>query len=508
MQNNLRLLVVSFIFMLFFPSISAFAVDDSLFYTPYSYTVGKAPWGVVVARLDASQDTFVDLAVSNSESDSVTILKNNGNGTFTKLGNYPAGPTPRGIFAAKLVGNDDYVDLVVANYESTGTVKVLKNQGNNSFIIVQTCTTKSLPYSVHAADLDLDGDNDLAIGNFGLYSGQPGSITIYRNNNGTFGNRQDDNTKGRPFQIVAAKLLVGTSGNPDNYPEIAVAGYLFTTASDCACINVFRNKGDTANFFDTTSANRLSYYGHQQYSIFAADLDGDSDNDLVTAAGQEDAVNIFKNLADTAFAERFPYPVGDFPFSVFAADLDGDGDKDLTTANTVSGDVSVLINMNDTAGTFDSLQHYPAGGFEPYAVYAFLSHDFSGDTKLDLAVTNEDTNTVSILWNLMSYWPPAESGSYRRGDADDDGDIDTTDYNRLTNYIFGKSGWPPCICNDNRCWLYKCEKFRGDWNGDGNVNLTDILRCSNYLNENFNPGGRWTPIIRDQDEAWKPLKPQ
>lgn len=519
MQNNLKFLVVSFIFLSFFPPISAFAVSDSLFYTPQSYTTGKGPWGVVAARLDASQDTFIDLAVANSKSDSVTILKNNGNGLFTKLGNFPAGSKPTGIFAAKLVGNDNYVDVVVANNVNPGKATVLKNLGNNTFVIHSTLNTGPLPFSVCAADLDLDNDNDLAIANWAAgYT--LGSITIYRYNHYTdsFYDSSSYRTTGNPYSIVAAKLLVNPQNQPDDFPELAVAVGAHQTGS-IASVNIFRNKGDTTMpLFDTTSTNRLiRQTTSHPYTIYAANLDTDEDIDLVTADGQADKVSVFKNLADTSFGQKETYVIGPgsadpdfaYPWGVFAADLDGDGDKDIATANVHVGNASVLINMNDNPGYFDSLQYYPTGGFEPYAVYAFISGDFGGssDNSFDLVVTAEDSNFVSVLWNLKPYWVCTGI----RGDADNDGDIDATDKDRLTNYIFGQSGWPPCPCNDNRCWLYNCEKFRGDWNGDGSVNISDIYRCNNYLNENFNPGGRFTPLIRDNDtldHICDPLKPQ
>ena len=47
------------------------------------------------------------------------------------------------------------------------------------------------------------------------------------------------------------------------------------------------------------------------------------------------------------------------PRSVFAADLDGDGDQDLAVANYGSNNVSVLKNNGD--GTFASAVNYATG---------------------------------------------------------------------------------------------------------------------------------------------------
>ena len=61
-------------------------------------------------------------------------------------------------------------------------------------------------------------------------------------------------------------------------------------------------------------------------------------------------------LAGNAFAfeplfhARIDYGAGHSPYSVFAADLDGDGDNDLTVANCSSDDISILINLSNPTG--------------------------------------------------------------------------------------------------------------------------------------------------------------
>jgi hypothetical protein len=63
--------------------------------------------------------------VANLGSDNVSVLKNDGDGTFAPPVNYPAGDSPYSIFVANLDGDDD-ADLAVANYVSY-TVSVLMN---------------------------------------------------------------------------------------------------------------------------------------------------------------------------------------------------------------------------------------------------------------------------------------------------------------------------------------------------------------------------------------------
>ncbi|MCJ7783849.1 MAG: C1 family peptidase, partial [Desulfobacterales bacterium] len=81
------------------------------------------------------------------------------------------------------------------------------------------------------------------------------------------------------------------------------------------------------------------FYGKIDYgagasprSPFFADLDGDSDLDLVVTNGDM-KVSILKNNGNGTFQAPVKYGVGYDPHSVFCADLDGDGDLDLAVAN-------------------------------------------------------------------------------------------------------------------------------------------------------------------------------
>src|SRR4030067_3546001 len=110
----------------------------------------------------------------------------------------------------------------------------------------------------------------------------------------------------------------------------------------------------------------ISYdVGETPYSVFASDLDGDGDFDLVTANASLgiNTVSILKNNGNGTFAAKVDYGTGSRPFSVIASDLDGDGDKYLVTANIgnyiTTSTVSVLKNNGD--GTFAPKINYGAG---------------------------------------------------------------------------------------------------------------------------------------------------
>ncbi|MBL8746185.1 MAG: VCBS repeat-containing protein [Phycisphaerae bacterium] len=135
------------------------------------YGLGGGPASVAIADLDADGDN--DLAVANFTSDNVSVLKNNGNGTFAAHVTYAAGSLPDSVAIADLDADGD-MDLAVANANSNN-VSVLKNNGDGTFSAHVPYGVGSSPRSVAIADLDGNTSPDLAVAN---YSGNNVSILI------------------------------------------------------------------------------------------------------------------------------------------------------------------------------------------------------------------------------------------------------------------------------------------------------------------------------------------
>jgi hypothetical protein len=76
---------------------------------------------------------------------------------------------------------------------------------------------------------------------------------------------------------------------------------------------------------------------------------------------------------------------------VIVGDFNGDGKLDLAVMNRKSNTVSILLGNGN--GTFEKQVAYPAGT----SPISGATADFNGDGKLDLAIANEDSRTISIL---------------------------------------------------------------------------------------------------------------
>jgi phospholipase C len=82
---------------------------------------------------------------------------------------------------------------------------------------------------------------------------------------------------------------------------------------------------------------------------------------------------------------------GSSPHGVIAADFDGNGRLDLAVVNSGSNTLTILLGTG--SGTFTQASS-PITGSTPVAV---ASGDFNQDGKLDLVVANSGDNTVSVL---------------------------------------------------------------------------------------------------------------
>ena len=336
---------------------------------------------------------------------------------FIHDSDYVAGDRPQSVFSADLDDDGDN-DLAVANYNSDN-VSILLNSGDGKYQEAVNYEVGNEPASVFSADLDGDNDEDLAIAN---YNSNNISI-LFNNGNGTFQTPMNYGVGSGPSSVFASDL----DGDGDN--DLAATNYNSNTFS------ILENLGDGT--FQFAANYTVGYY---PTSVYACDFDGDEDNDLSVSIGYDDKVAILKNNGDGTFQSPVNYAVGHVPFSVFASDLENDGDMDIAVVNASSDNVSILKNNGD--GTFLPKVNYYAGE-GPISVFA---SDFDGDGYYDLAVatiSNPITDSISILLNNgngtfqipVRYIVGQGSCSVFATDLDDDGDMDIAATNGSSDNI-------------------------------------------------------------------------
>jgi flagellin-like hook-associated protein FlgL len=126
-------------------------------------------------------------------------------------------------------------------------------------------------------------------------------------------------------------------------------------------------------------------------SVFAADLNGDGNLDLIIANSGDNSVTIALGNGNGTFNSETQVGTGNNSSSAIAYDLNGDGKIDLISSDTGDGTISILLGNGN--GTFIARATTSSGAQPGY----LRSSDLNGDGKLDLVTANSSTNTGSIL---------------------------------------------------------------------------------------------------------------
>ncbi|MCE9538982.1 MAG: T9SS type A sorting domain-containing protein [Bacteroidetes bacterium] len=129
------------------------------------------------------------------------------------------------------------------------------------------------------------------------------------------------------------------------------------------------------------------------------DVDGDGKPDIITAGNNK--VSVFKNMSTIgtiAFATNLDFTTGQngSSFGIVIVDLDGDGKPDIASVNESNNSVSVLRNTS----TGSVISFAPKTDFSTGAGPHYIANgDIDGDGKFDLAISNINGNTISVLKN-------------------------------------------------------------------------------------------------------------
>ncbi len=166
--------------------------------------------------------------------------------------------------------------------------------------------------------------------------------------------------------------------------------------------------------------------------VYAADIDGDGDNDLLACANLGDEVTWWENV-DGDGTNWSAHPVNtsiDGPQSVTAADIDNDGDMDVIAAAATGDQVVCWLNMTGSGTGW--IERVVDGSFNGASSVEVA--DIDGDGDLDIAGVAYDAGLVSWWENVNGTggnWAEHSVAVNVAGartvdlvDMDNDGDVD------------------------------------------------------------------------------------
>ena len=324
---------------------------------------------------------------ANENSDDVSVLLGNGDGTFQPQIRFAAGTFPESLVAADF-NRDDRADLAVANLDSND-ISVLLGRGDGTFQDQLTNPVGDGPVDAVTADLNHDGHLDIITTN--RYSND--ISVLMGNGDGTFQAAESFAAGPGPMGLVVGDF------NGDGRLDVAVVDSGNSDGGGQG-VSILLGNGDG------TFQAPVSYQaGAYPSSLVAGDFTGDGVLDLAVANLVSDDVTILIGDGHGGFdPEPSSIPIGDEsggPESIAAGDFTGDGVLDLAVANQNSDNVLPFSWATAEGRLPDRVApdiawrpdaNTPAGGF--------AAGDFTGNSRVDLAVASagsDGPDTVSIL---------------------------------------------------------------------------------------------------------------
>jgi hypothetical protein len=265
----------------------------------------------------------------------------------------------------------------------------------------------------HSAAADADGADDDGVLFGSIRVGQLGATATVNVQNAPAGARMDawidfnaDGSWGGPGEQIADRVAVAQGDNTIRFdvPSWAADGQTFarfrlSTAGDLG-IRGAATDGEVEDYAVSLlppaaaagvfgSKKTISTTTDGAHSVFAADVDGDGDMDVLSASQNDDKIAWYENNGSQTFTARTITTAADGAAAVLAADVDGDGDVDVLSASYVGDTVDWYENNGNQQFTARRISASANGAV------SLLVADVDGDGDNDVLSASGANNRVA-----------------------------------------------------------------------------------------------------------------
>ena len=356
-----------------------------------SYNVGIGP--VALTAADFRNIGQLDIAVVNEIDNTLTILVNQGSGTFLVSSGSPISlgaaranaPAVAPSIASAVLTTSGFHDLLVTD-PVANAVQVLLSNGDDTFkqATGSPINVGQQPSAIVTGDFNADGNQDFVVTNF-----TDNTFSLFLGNgDGTF-----KQATGSPFALPSAVTgpiaMTATDINSDGNLDLAIVNQ--TTNN----VSILLGNGN-ATFTESTGSPVA--VGKSPVAIASGDLNNDSHPDLAVVNQTDNTVSVLLGNGDGAFtaATNSPLATGQAPTAVTIADFNADGNADIAVTDPQTDSVSVFLGLSQ--GLFAPAFELPVGT-NPTAI---LSAALSGASLPDVAITDDPSGVAGQVTVILS----------------------------------------------------------------------------------------------------------
>ena len=386
---------------------------------------GENPRAIYAADLDADGDQ--DVLAAFSPGGIAWFENSDGTGTFSEPQSIPSEIVYAVDVLAVDFDRDGDLDVLAASFNNTiAWYENTDGQGTFSGVHVISSFRQGYMEAIFATDVDGDGDMD-------VIAASHTPVSWYENVDGLGVSWQQNSISVEPD--VAGDIIWDI--HAADFDEDGDMDIVFTSESDN--LDLYENTDGRGSFEKRQSLDYVENIG-VTISIFAADMDGDGDNDILSANNsgsswyENQGGGNFSNgrLIGTPKNTYYTYT------SIHAEDIDGDGDLDVATGahpwSVFSDQTHSKIAWHENIDGHGTFGEETVVAIHALQVQSVIAADVDGDGGVDLLSASAADHKIAWYANIdgsgtfgleRPITSPANNlQAIHAADIDNDGDTD------------------------------------------------------------------------------------